>query len=133
MTTVAEREGRGGTGWTAIVAAVGGAAFVGFGLWAMVAPRSFHDFAAFEPYNQHYVQDIGSFQIGLGAVLVASLVWRDGLLVALAGNAVGAVLHLLSHVLDRSLGGSASDFVVLGAVALLLVFAAGARLQALRR
>ena len=121
-----------GLSW--VVAALAAGFLILLGGWAFVHPSSFFErIATFPPYNRHFLHDVGAFQIGLGAVLVASLVWRDGLLVALAGNAVGAVLHLLSHVLDRSLGGSASDFVVLGAVALLLVFAAGARLQALRR
>ncbi|MEX1271449.1 MAG: hypothetical protein WEB55_03255 [Acidimicrobiia bacterium] len=56
------------------VAAFGGLVFLIFGLWAMIAPQSFFDsVAVFEPYNQHFVQDIGAFQIGLGAVL--ALAW----------------------------------------------------------
>jgi hypothetical protein len=42
----------------------------------MVDPRSFFTaLAAFEPYNQHFIQDIGAFQIGLGAVLLLAGVW----------------------------------------------------------
>ena len=50
------------------VAVILGVAFVALGGWAMVDPRSFFAaLAAFEPYNQHFLQDIGAFQVGLGA------------------------------------------------------------------
>ena len=57
--------------WPRAVAIGGGIGFVAPGVWAMVDPRSFFTaLAAFEPYNQHVIQDIGAFQIGLGAVLL---------------------------------------------------------------
>lgn len=64
------------------VALVVGVGFVALGLWAMVGPRSFFDAVAhFEPYNQHLLQDVGAFQVGLGVVLLlGSLAARtDGL------------------------------------------------------
>lgn len=91
------------------------------GLWAMVWPRSFHLIVApFPPYSQHLVHDIGAFQIGLGACLVAGLLLRDALLVVLAGNTIGATAHFVSHVLDRAEGGHSSDPATIGALALLL-------------
>jgi hypothetical protein len=70
------------------IAALGGLFFLAFGTWAMVAPRRFFKAAAaFEPYNQHFVQDIGAFQVGLGAVLVLSvlLARADALTTGLLG------------------------------------------------
>ena len=76
-----------------IVAIVGGAGFIALGLWAMVDPHSFFEaLARFEPYNQHFLQDVGAFQIGLGAVflLAGPSVRADGLTVALVGVGVAA-------------------------------------------
>jgi hypothetical protein len=94
---------------------------VGVGLWAMIAPHDFYANAAtYPPYNRHLVHDIGALLIGLGSCLVAGLLARDALLAVLAGNTVGAAAHFVSHVLDRSLGGNASDPVTFGVLALIL-------------
>ena len=95
----------------------------------MAGPESFFDAVArFEPYNQHLIQDIGAFQIGLGAVLLlAVLPGRvDGLALALLGVGIGATCHFISHLVGRDLGGTPeTDIPFFGAVALLLL-AAGA-------
>ena len=111
-----------------------GSVFVGAGVWAFVAPRSFFEnAAAFEPYNAHFIRDIGAFQLGLGAVLLLSVWIRDALLAALAGVAVGAVAHLVAHIVDRHAGGDpASDLPVFGLVAALLVAAAIVRARLVR-
>jgi len=109
------------------VVAIGvGLVFVGAGVWAFVAPRSFFaNAAAFEPYNAHFIRDIGAFQLGLGAVLLLSVWVRDALLAALAGVAVGAVAHLMAHIVDRHAGGApALDIPMFGLLAVLLVAAA---------
>ena len=50
----------------AMVAVGVGAGLVALGLWAMVDPQSFFKrIALFEPYNQHFLQDLGALQIGL--------------------------------------------------------------------
>jgi multicomponent Na+:H+ antiporter subunit D len=55
----------------------------------MIAPTSFFEQAAtFEPYNAHFIRDLGAFQIGLGAVLLLAAFSRDALLVALAGTTI---------------------------------------------
>jgi hypothetical protein len=106
-----------------IIAVVVGAAFLIFGLWAFFAPESFYEtLATFEPYNEHFVRDIGAFQIGLGAVLLLGAYLRDALLVVLTGSAVGSVFHLVSHVIDRDLGGDPTTdipFFAVMAVALI--------------
>lgn len=109
------------------VAALGGIGFVGFGAWAMLSPRTFFDaMARFDPYNQHFVQDIGAFQVGLGAVLLIAVAVRnaDLLAAALLGTGLGAALHALSHVIGMDLGGiPAMDIPVFGGLAALLLIA----------
>ncbi len=110
------------------VAVVSGVGFAVLGLWAMVGPRSFFDaVATFEPYNRHFLQDIGAFQIGLGTVLLlAVLPGRiGGLAVALLGVGVGATLHTVSHIVGRDLGGSPETDIPFFAVLAILLLAAG--------
>ena len=94
---------------TRIVALAAGVAFALPGAWAMVAPRSFFEsLARFEPYNQHFVQDIGAFQLGLAAVLLLPAIAArlSGVTTALFGAGVGSALHVGSHIVGRDLGGS---------------------------
>ena len=109
------------------VAVGAGLFFLAFGLWAMVAPHSFFDAVArFEPYNQHFVQDVGAFQIGLGAVLILSVIdaTRGALPVALMGAGVGSAAHLVSHLVGLDLGGTPeTDIPSFAAVTLLLLVA----------
>jgi hypothetical protein len=104
-----------------------GAGLVALGLWAMVAPQSFFESVAlFEPYNQHFVQDLGALQIGLGAVLLLAglLPTLDALTVALVGVGVGGALHAVSHVIGIDLGGRpAVDIPVFGGLAVVLLVA----------
>jgi len=80
------------------------------------------------PFNRHFIHDIGSFQIGLGAVLLLALKWRDALLVTLAGVSIGSAVHVLSHVLDRHIGGNpSSDIPLLSVLTLLLAAGVVAR------
>ncbi len=114
-----------------VVAAVGAAFFVGPGLWALVAPESFAEqLAPYEPYNEHYVHDIGAFQIGIGAALVAAL-WRrsDALFAALAGAAVGSAFHTATHFIDHDLGGKETDVFVFGLISIVLAAAAALQLR----
>ena len=112
-----------------VVADGTGLTFVAAGVWAFVAPRSFFENAAtFEPYNAHFIRDIGALQLGLGAVLLLAVWVRDALFAALAGVAVGAVAHLVSHIIDRHAGGApAVDIPMFGLAAGLLVAAAVVR------
>lgn len=91
------------------IANVAGTGLLAFGLWAMIDPQSFFDaLATFEPYNKHLIQDLGAFQIGLGAVLLLAAWPRvdDALIVALAGVGIGMVAHVVSHVIGHDLGGT---------------------------
>ena len=119
-----------------VVAVVGGAGFVAAGVWAMLDPRSFFEAVArFEPYNQHFLQDIGAFQVGLGIVLLlAGLSGRaDGLTVALVGVGVAAALHTVSHLVGRDLGGvPGRDIPTFAVIAAILLVAGGWRWRHVR-
>jgi hypothetical protein len=111
-----------------------GILFLGLGIWAFSAPGSFYDqIAHFPPYNRHFLHDAGAFQIGIGAALLASLRWRDAMLVALMGAAAGAGVHALSHIIDHDLGGKDTDAPLLVLLAVLLAAGALARWTALER
>lgn len=107
-----------------------------FGLWAMIAPESFFDsLVTFDPYNQHLIQDIGAFQIGLGAVLLlAAGPWTDdALVVVLLGVGIGMVAHVISHAVGTDLGGSPEvDIPFFSVLAGLLLAGGWARLSRLR-
>lgn len=114
--------------WPRAVAVAGGIGFIAPGAWAMIEPRSFFAvLAAFEPYNQHFLQDIGAFQIGLGVVLLLAGVRAraDGLSVALVGVGVGATFHAASHIVGRGLGGTPQTDIPLFATMAVLLLAAG--------
>lgn len=105
-----------------VIIAVGALFFAGTGVWAFAAPHSFYDLiATYPPYNAHFIRDIGAFLLGLGAVLVGSLTWRDVRLVVLLGGAVAAGLHWASHLIDHDHGGRAADPWLTGAFALLIL------------
>lgn len=116
------------------MALVGGVMFLGFGLWALASPQSFFDqLAAFEPYNRHFVQDIGAFQIGIGVALLAAGFLPDGLLVGLVGGVSGSAAHTVSHLLGTDLGGTpAVDIPTFSVITVLLALAAGVRWRELR-
>ena len=99
---------------------------LGFGVWALMAPASFYDsLATFEPYNRHFLQDIGAFQIGLGAVLLLATRTTDALTVALTGVGIGSAAHLVSHVVGLDLGGTPAIDVPFFAVLTLALLAGG--------
>jgi hypothetical protein len=90
-----------------------------------VAPRSFYDtLAVFEPFNHHFIRDIGSIQMGVGIAGLVAARKASGLVVGLTGLASFQVLHVLSHVIDRDDGGRpAFDIAALGLAAALTVVA----------
>jgi hypothetical protein len=111
-----------------IVAASGGAFFLGSGLWAMASPESFFEAAAtFEPFNAHLLRDIGAFMVGLGAVLLlaAARPAAEALAVTLFGVGAGSLAHTVSHAVDRDLGGTpAVDIPFWALLSLVLLWAA---------
>ena len=110
------------------IGVVGGVSFLAFGVWAMVGPESFFDaVATFEPYNQHFVQDVGAFQIGLGAVLLLAAIpaGADALAVGLIGVGIGSAAHTVSHVVGRNLGGTPEADIPFSIVLTVLLLAGG--------
>ena len=118
---------------SAVLAVGVGVGQVALGLWAMVDPRSFFErVALFEPYNQHFLQDLGAFQIGLGAVLLLAglRTHLDALTVSLIGVGIGGALHAVSHVIGVDLGGRPSiDIPVFAGLAVVLLIAGVMRLR----
>ncbi|MDX1468700.1 MAG: hypothetical protein R3258_05115 [Acidimicrobiia bacterium] len=91
-----------------------------------MAPTVFYELVAlFEPYNGHFVQDIGAFQIGLGVtLLLAVFTSGDALTVALLGVGVGAAAHVVSHLVGLDAGGNpVLDIPSLGLLGVLLLVA----------
>src|SRR5687767_8547318 len=112
------------------ITALGAGVFLVFGLWPFFDPESFFDDAAeFNPYNEHFLHDIGAFQVGIGATLAIAL-WRrtDAIFVALAGAGIGSAFHAAAHLRDHNLGGKDTDAFVFGIVAVLLLAGAAWKL-----
>jgi hypothetical protein len=102
-----------------------GALITFLGLWSFFSPQSFYDqLATFPPYNRHLFHDVGAFQIGIGAGLMLAVRARDALLLGLEVGAIASVVHAISHVIDRNLGGRTTDPLSLSLLALLFVAAA---------
>jgi hypothetical protein len=95
------------------------------GAWAFVAPRSFFDaLATFEPFNAHFVRDIGTIQIGVGVGGIVGGLRVPGVVAGLAGLLAFQVLHVTSHVIDRDAGGRPGfDIPALAVVAVLTAVA----------
>lgn len=109
------------------VAVLGVAFWLVTGFWAFFAPKSFFEnVATFEPYNEHFLHDLGAFSLGLGVALLLPLVVPrlTALAVVLTAGAAAAVLHEIAHIIDSDLGGRDTDPVGLGFVAVLAVAAA---------
>lgn len=110
------------------VALVGGIFFFGFGLWAMADPEGFfRSVANFDPYNQHFIQDIGSFQIGLGSILLLSAILggADALAIALVAGGIGSAAHTISHIIGINLGGTPGTDLPLFVLVTVLLLIAG--------
>ncbi|GIF47931.1 PPOX class probable F420-dependent enzyme [Asanoa ferruginea] len=92
------------------------------GFWGLIAPSSFASFVNFPP-AEHFVHDVGAFQLGLGAALLLGLVWADGFTVGLGGYLVGSVAHTVSHIADRNIGGATGQTVLIAVSAALAAVA----------
>lgn len=110
------------------VAGLAAVFYLASGIWAFAAPESFaENIADFPPYNRHLVHDLGVFGTALGVAAAAGLLLSDALTAMLAAVAAGSLLHGVSHIVDRGLGGQPSDpwtVSLLGVVTLLAFLAA---------
>jgi PPOX class probable F420-dependent enzyme len=100
------------------------------GVWAIVAPASFADAVRFPPH-EHFVHDVGAFQVGMGLTLLLALIWRDPRAVVLGGFLVGNTIHAVNHWVDLDQGGRASDPWLLAAVSIVFGVALALRLRQL--
>ena len=107
-----------------------GVATIGIGVWCLLDPRSFADVVEFD-MHEHFLHDVGAFQVGLGITLLLALIWADALATALAGFIVANTVHTVNHVMDLDLGGSAAQAWLLGAVSAALLVAFVLRLRQL--
>jgi hypothetical protein len=85
---------------------------LGWGAWALLAPDEFfttfpglghHWTAAYPPYNEHLVTDLGATFLTLGVLLAAACIMRsrDVRATALVAVTVFNVLHLSFHASHR--------------------------------
>ena len=78
-----------------------GALHVAFGAIMVVAPRTFYEeFAAYPPYNDHYIRDVATFYLAIGAVLVVAAARRSWQVPLLVLALVQYALHVLNHLWD---------------------------------
>lgn len=105
---------------------------LGLGAWMLVAPRSFFDaIGGFGAFNEHYVRDVSTWYLALGAALVVA--WRrpSWRVPVLWLAVLQYLLHLGNHLVD--VGNAEPSWVgpfdvaalVLGAGAFAAVLAAG--------
>ena len=85
-----------------------GAITVAIGIWCLVDPGSFAESVGFD-VNEHFLHDIGAFQLGLGVTLLFALIWSDALATAIAGFIVANTVATVNDVLDLDFGGSAAQ------------------------
>jgi PPOX class probable F420-dependent enzyme len=112
------------------VTALVGAATVVVGIWCLIDPTSFADVVKFQAH-QHFLHDVGAFQLGLGVTLLLALIWADALTTALAGFLVANTVHTVNHVIDLDEGGSVAQAWLLGGVSVALLIAFVVRLRQL--
>jgi PPOX class probable F420-dependent enzyme len=118
--------------WTYVVTltAAVGLSTIAAGIWCLVDPRSFAEFVKFD-FHEHFLHDVGAFQLGLGITLLLALIRADALATALAGFIVANTVHTVNHVMDLDQGGSAAEAWLLGAISIALVAAFVLRLRQL--
>ena len=101
MATTDARRGPAGLDVVTITLVVVGLAQLLPGLLAFLAPGAFYDvLAGFPPRNDHFLRDVGSWQIALGAIALFGArrpAWRQPLLALLA---LQYLLHGISHLVD---------------------------------
>lgn len=107
-----------------------GLATAAIGVWGLVHPTSFGEFAGFG-YHEHFLHDVGAFQLGLGVTLLLAVLWSDALATTLAGFLVANTAHTVNHAVDLHLGGAAWQAWALGAVSIAVAVALVLRLREL--
>ncbi|SNR43047.1 hypothetical protein SAMN06265360_105246 [Haloechinothrix alba] len=113
-----------------LVSALAGLAMLAAGVWSLAGTRSFAAFANFG-HHEHFLHDLGAFQIGIGVMVLLALIWADALATALAALFVANTLHVVNHVIDLSHGGFAWQAWALAAVSVAVAVALVLRVRQL--
>ena len=78
-----------------------GAYHLALGAVMVLAPRTFfNDIATYGAYNDHYIRDVASFYIALGAVLLVAVARTSWQVPLLAFATLQYVLHVINHLWD---------------------------------
>lgn len=78
-----------------------GAYHLALGAVMVLAPRTFFDdIATYGAYNDHYIRDVASFYLALGAVLLVAVARASWQVPLLAFATVQYVLHVINHLWD---------------------------------
>jgi lysylphosphatidylglycerol synthetase-like protein (DUF2156 family) len=81
--------------------ALAGAYHLALGAVMVLAPRTFFDdLATYGAYNDHYIRDVATFYLALGAVLLVAVARTSWQVPLLAFAAVQYVFHVLNHLWD---------------------------------
>src|SRR4051812_3936322 len=71
------------------------------GIVMVIAPRTFFDqFAHYGAYNDHYIRDVATFYLALGAVMLVAVARTAWQVPVLAFATLQYALHALNHVWD---------------------------------
>ena len=103
MDTPVTREGREAS--RVDVVGIGLGAFglyeIALGLFMVVAPGTFFsELAAFGPRNDHYIQDMATFELPLGVLFLVGAYRPSWRVPALTFGVLHFALHAVSHLLD---------------------------------
>ncbi|GAA4737350.1 PPOX class F420-dependent oxidoreductase [Phytohabitans rumicis] len=112
------------------VTLLGGLLLTATAVWCLSAPGSFADFVDF-PRHEHFVHDLGAFQLGLGVALLLALIWADALATALCGFLAANAVHAANHFADLDIGGRTADAWAILLAALVTAGALWVRLREL--
>ncbi|HEX8086097.1 MAG TPA: hypothetical protein VF529_17520 [Solirubrobacteraceae bacterium] len=103
MATVREPAARttAGTDLVAAVLIVAGVTQILVGVLALFAPGAFYDLlASYPPENRHFLKDLGSWQIALGAIAIYGARRADWRVPLLGLIGLQYLLHTGAHVVD---------------------------------
>ena len=86
-----------------LVLTIVGVTQIASGVLAFVAPGAFYDLVAgYPPENDHFLKDIGSWSVALGAVALYAARRPNWHVPLLGFLALQYVLHTVSHIIDVS-------------------------------
>ena len=83
------------------VVMAGGALLLGLGLWQVIHPASFFEsIGGFGPRNDHYIRDVATWDLALGAAFLVAAGRPSWRLPVLWFAVLQSVLHLVNHIVD---------------------------------